>query len=269
VCLLVVASRLADDVPMVVGANRDERRDRPAQSATILRTSDPRILGGRDELAGGTWLAVNEHGVVAGLTNRPTPAGRDPNKRSRGELPLALAEHPDARSSVDDFVRRFRPADFNPCWLLVGDRRALFSLDMTGSEVQVTELAPGLHVLENNPLDADSPKAAHVRRLLAGSLDGIGSVVGGRGVSDESTGEDVASAMRAALAQHSRPESREDLPDDVDAAVLAPCVHTPDYGTRSAAIVIVPSGAERPELWVADGHPCEAPFVDRSDLWEA
>ena len=73
--------------PLVVAANRDERLDRPAHSLCVLREHAPRILGGRDDLAGGTWLAVNEHGVVAGLTNRPSPGGRDPTKRSRGELP--------------------------------------------------------------------------------------------------------------------------------------------------------------------------------------
>ena len=34
----------------------------------------------------------NQHGVVAGLTNRPAPGGRDLSKRSRGELPLMAAE---------------------------------------------------------------------------------------------------------------------------------------------------------------------------------
>ena len=65
---------------------------------TVLAESDPRILGGRDEKAGGTWLAVNEHGVVAGLTNRPAPDGADPARRSRGEIPLALAAHLQRRS---------------------------------------------------------------------------------------------------------------------------------------------------------------------------
>ena len=79
--------------PLLVGANRDEHLDRPAVAMTVLRESDPRILGGRDELAGGTWLAVNAHGLVAGLTNRPLPGGPDKSKRSRGELPLVLAAH--------------------------------------------------------------------------------------------------------------------------------------------------------------------------------
>src|SRR5580700_3122857 len=100
-CLLVVVSRLDPGAPLVVGANRDEQLARPAVAMTVLRAAHPRILGGRDEEAGGTWLAVNEHGVVAGLTNRPSPDGRDPAKRSRGELPLAFAAYQDAAQAVE------------------------------------------------------------------------------------------------------------------------------------------------------------------------
>ena len=63
-CLLVVASRVVAEEPLIVGANRDEILERPATSVTVLDEGPPRILGGRDELSGGTWLAVNEHGAV-------------------------------------------------------------------------------------------------------------------------------------------------------------------------------------------------------------
>jgi uncharacterized protein with NRDE domain len=74
-CLLIMAWQTDDRAPLVVGANRDERLDRPATAMTVLRSEHPRILGGRDEVAEGTWLAVNEYGVVAGLTNRPAREG--------------------------------------------------------------------------------------------------------------------------------------------------------------------------------------------------
>ena len=86
-CLLIALSGVVPGAPLIVAANRDEFYRRPAVTMTTLRDADPRVLGGRDELAGGTWLAVNEHGVVAGLTNQPAPGGRDLTKRSRGELP--------------------------------------------------------------------------------------------------------------------------------------------------------------------------------------
>src|SRR4051794_26961936 len=131
-CLLIVMSRTRTDYPLIFGANRDERFDRAATPMTVLRQRDPMIVGGRDDLAGGTWLAVNEHGVVAALTNRPMVGGkRDPSKRSRGELPVALTSYPSAKEAVEAFVLEFRPSDFNPSWLLVGDRHHLFAVDMS------------------------------------------------------------------------------------------------------------------------------------------
>ena len=104
-CLLVVASQVVAEEPLIVGANRDEVLDRPSTSVTVLDEGPPRILGGRDELSGGTWLAVNEHGVCAGLTNQPLGDAKDPSKRSRGELPLALARHATASEAVEALLR--------------------------------------------------------------------------------------------------------------------------------------------------------------------
>src|SRR5690242_15009052 len=151
-----------------MAANRDELYARPAIPMTTLRDHGPRVLGGRDELAGGTWLAVNEHGVVAGLTNKPSPSGRDATKRSRGEIPLAFAAYPSAAEAVERVCAELDPAAYNPCWLLVGDRERLFSVSVDhGHHADVEELPPGVHVLENASLRSGSEKAARVARLVA------------------------------------------------------------------------------------------------------
>jgi uncharacterized protein with NRDE domain len=272
-CLLVMVSRVDPDSPLVVGANRDERLDRKASAMTVLRDAAPRILGGRDEEAGGTWLAVNEHGVVAGLTNRPSPSGRrDPTRRTRGELPLALAGHRDATSAVEDFVTRFAPADYNPAWLLVGDRDSLFALDMTAGDRPVaTALGPGVWILENNPLGSPSPKVDQVRALLGD----VGTMRGGA----------LVERLRSVLTDHRVPDTGEPAtsrshgskrsdgsgePNTRPAETLAACVHTDSYGTRSSTVVCVPvADSERPRILVADGHPCTAPFSQASHLWDA
>ena len=116
-------------MPLIVAANRDEWLERPASPMEVLRRRNPRVLGGRDLLAGGTWMAVNRRGVVAALTNRPTAGGRDSAKRSRGALPLLLAQRGTAAEGAAALVQSVDPAEFNPCWILVGDRDSLFYLE--------------------------------------------------------------------------------------------------------------------------------------------
>jgi uncharacterized protein with NRDE domain len=260
VCLLVFAWQVGMDYPLMVAANRDERLDRPSETIGVLQERDPRVLGGRDLLAGGTWLAVNEDGVVAGLTNRPSPGGRDPTKRSRGELPLMITGRPTAEEGVAELVRRVEPDRYNPAWLLVADRRSLFSVELgDGDSPVVVLLAPGIHVLENVALTEPSPKVDRISALLSDS--------------DES-GRDLWDALPSVLADHVIPVSVDGRWGDEEAAArpsatLVACVHTEGYGTRSAALVRVPrEPATRPEVWVADGPPCTTPFVDAGPLWD-
>jgi uncharacterized protein with NRDE domain len=265
VCLLLALLRSVPDAPLIVAANRDERLARPAVTMTVLRDAGPRILGGRDELAGGTWLAVNEDGVVAGLTNQPAAGGRDATKRSRGELPLAFTAYRSADEAVAKVTAALDPREYNPCWLLVGDRERLFSVGLVGApRPQVRELPPGLHVLENVPLGAPSAKAAQVARQVTAELAARPSYPGGPAAPDA-----AADALAVVLRDHepaagpagTLPDGRPRPPQ-----LSAACVHTPDYGTRSALIVTVPAAA-LPRLQVADGRPCEVPFQDASGLW--
>lgn len=245
-CLLVVLSRAHPDGPLVVGANRDELLARPATAMEVLVPSGPRVLGGRDLRAGGTWMAVNEHGVVAALTNRPTPDGPPPGRRSRGELPLALARYATADEAAAAFVRAFHPADYGPCWLLVGDRRSLHYLDMTDpAAARVEALPPGLHVLENRPLGTPSPKVAWVRAALHDA--------------DRLRGPAILARLAAVLASHEVPPGAD---ADRPAAIQAACVHAGRYGTRSSEVVVVPADpAAPPAIHVADGPPCTAAFA--------
>jgi len=256
VCLLIALSRVVAGEPLIVAANRDELYQRPAVPITVLRDGPPRILGGRDEQAGGTWLAVNEHGLVAGLTNQPS-AGRDPTRRSRGELPVAFAAYPDAATAVAQVCARLDPADYNPCWLLVGDRRRLYSIGVTGGrQPEVEELPPGGYVLENAPLRRDSAK----QRYIAGQLTPAQAGPAAR----------AQAALAAILADHqpaAGPRAAGAGSPARPAEVSAACVHTARYGTRSAMIVSV-GMTGRPRVRVADGPPCTAPLLDETDRWD-
>jgi uncharacterized protein with NRDE domain len=249
-CLLVMAWRVVPEAPLIVGANRDELVDRPSTPVTVLAGAagaGPRILGGRDDQAGGTWLAVNEHGVCAGLTNQPLGDDKDPTKRSRGALPLALARHATASDAADAFVGEYDPGEYNGCFLLVGDRTTLWFVDFTGpGAAEATALRPGVHVLENRNLRDPSAKADLVRATLG----------------EPSTVDEFDAALRAVLSDHRIPEGDE-RPN------AGSCVHLDTFGTRSSCLVRVgPAGTGPPRLWVAPGPPCTTPYDDVSSLWD-
>jgi uncharacterized protein with NRDE domain len=260
VCLLIAMFGMVPDAPLIMAANRDERLDRPAVPITVLRDSQPRILGGRDELAGGTWLAVNEHGVVAGLTNQPSFAGRDPAKRSRGELPLAFATWTTAAEAMRAVSAALDPASYNPCWMLVGDRETLFFIGIAGSgKPDVEQLGPGLYVLENAALRARSAKAEFVTELVNEALP----------AQLDAGGAGLVAALESVLRDH-RPAISKPLADSAGRVrppeLSAACVHAEGYGTRSAMTVSVPvSGL--PSVRVADGRPCEHDLRDVTGLW--
>jgi uncharacterized protein with NRDE domain len=83
-CVLALMVGRDPAVPLVVAANRDEFRDRPASPPVEI---EPGIVAGRDLRAGGTWLGVNRHGLFVAVTNRRVPA-RTEACVSRGLLAL-------------------------------------------------------------------------------------------------------------------------------------------------------------------------------------
>lgn len=247
-CLLILCSRVIDGFPLVVAANRDERFNRPAAAIEFLQTGDPAILGGRDLLAGGTWLAVSDHGVVAGLTNRRSPTGRDPARRSRGELPMLLAGEPSIPSGLAALDGTVRASDYNPAWMLVGDRTSVGYASLDGSVEVTTELlGEGIHVLENQALGAPSGKVVRARELLGDPSHLMPDALIARFVtvlSDHDTG-----------------------PIDSELQHRPCCVHGEEYGTRSSMIVLVPIEDRPITVLVADGRPCTTPFTDETWRW--
>ncbi len=244
--------------PLIVAANRDERYARPSVVLTVLREHGPRVLGGRDQMAGGSWLAVNEHGVVAALTNQRLETPPDPAKRTRGDIPLAFTGYPTAAQAVREVCASLEPRQYNPCWLLVGDSRELYSVDITGGDrPAVTRLEPGMHVLENVPLGSESAKAAQIAaRVIAERA------ARANGDSGEAAARAASGALATVLSQHDEAPGAPGRPDRSPA-----CVHTADVGTRSTTIVTVPP-AGPPILRVSDGPPCQAPLLEAAGLWE-
>ena len=150
-CTVVVSLLPEAPVPLLLLGVRDEFTGRPWQPPARhwSATEWAPLIGGLDEQAGGTWLAVHPEQSRVGciLNGRGTFAPPD-RRRSRGELPLrAAAEGQQALKELHQAPETL--ARYDPFYLVCADLGAVLLLGWDGVSADLTELEPATHVLTN------------------------------------------------------------------------------------------------------------------------
>jgi uncharacterized protein with NRDE domain len=132
-CTVVLLRRPGHDWPLIIAANRDEMADRPSAAPSRHWPDRDNVTAGLDKLAGGTWIGVNDDGVVAAALNRVGGLGPHPEFRSRGELPLEALDHAEAKVAAEA-LSNLEPGAYRPFNLIVADAFDAFWLRGTGQD---------------------------------------------------------------------------------------------------------------------------------------
>jgi len=274
-CLLVLAWKHHPRYRLILAGNRDEFHDRPAAPLNWWQ-DDPRILGGRDLKANGTWLGVARSGRFGVVTNYRDLQAPVENAPSRGQLiPRFLTGATSPKEFLDD-LRGAAPrySGFN---LLVGGTRALYYYSNRGPNPRA--LAPGVYGLSNHLLDTPWPKLARTRERFNALLsqqeiapEDLFTMLGDR---EQASGPDLPSTG---------------LPEDWERVVSAPFIVNERYGTRCSSVLLVErtgrtilqerrfdaagiqsgnsrfefTSAEVPEVWFEAEDPDETVATDTS-----
>lgn len=220
-CLIVLAWKARADLPLVVAANRDEWRDRPAAPAHWW-PDHPALFAGRDLKAGGTWMGVTRQGRFAAVTNFRDPAERRSTARSRGEL---VTDFLLGGETAAAFLSRLAPraGEYNGFNLILGDGGSLWYYGSREAEARAIE--PGVHGLSNHLLDEPWPKVVRGIAAMRSALED----------------PDPTPRLFAALAD------REGAPDESlpktgvgiewERRLAPPLITGADYGTRASTVV--------------------------------
>ena len=163
-CLLAFDWQPRTLTPLRLIGNRDEFHARPTQP--LHHWQDAPITGGRDLLAGGSWLAINQHtGRVAALTNVRDPRLITPQGApSRGELVRQALTCPNPEDWLEQLQHEAkRYAGFN---LLVATPCALWHLHRGRQKIALSRVSEGIHVLSNADLDTSWPKALNLEAAM-------------------------------------------------------------------------------------------------------
>jgi uncharacterized protein with NRDE domain len=230
-------SRVVEDAPLIVGANREELHSRGGEPPQVL-AGPGTAVGGRDPVAGGTWLGINARGLVVAVTNRPRsqpPA----EPRSRGLLARDLLGCPTAKIAVDAAARELDRGQYAGCNLVCADVEDAIAIHAS-DWLRIRPLPPGIHVLTNHDVnDASDRRLGHAawwlhQRTYACAADCV-----------------------AALKELCGQTGNGDPPI---------CIRKEDRGTVSSSIVVLRRPLERSIYLHAQGPPDRTPYEDFSEL---
>ncbi|OHB80019.1 MAG: hypothetical protein A2V98_04130 [Planctomycetes bacterium RBG_16_64_12] len=238
-CVLAIQYKSAKDAPILVAHNREEQLDRPTQAPRI-QSGRPRVVCGIDRKAGGTWLGVNQHGLLVAVANRrKTVVPAEP--RSRGVLCRELLNCRTAKEAVDRAVRQLKSGCYAGANYLCADAHS-GAVVYGGSQVKVVELTPGLHLLTNGNLDDPNDRRQEfAQRLL--TLQRLDSAVAFLAVASRTFSRKADSSGRRGL-----------------------IVSGNEFGTVSSTLVALVKKPQNAVYQYAPGPPCDHAYDDFSAL---
>jgi len=245
-CTVVILRRPGHDWPLLFAANRDEMAARPWLPPGRHWPDRPRVVAGRDSLAGGTWLGLSDLGLIAGVLNRPGSLGPAPGLRSRGELPLEALEHATARDAAEALVH-VEPTSYRTFNLVVADAAVAFWVrsgdDGSAHGVAATPVPDGLSMITAHDMNDDA--SARIRRYRP--------LFEAAAVPDPERGD--WSAWQALLASRLTDAGPEGAMTIVTAG---------GFGTISSSLLALPRRGRddvKPRFLFAAGRPDRAPFT--------
>lgn len=220
-CLILIASQVSKQWPLVVLGNRDEFYSRPTAPLAVWE-EDPGVMAGKDLQSGGTWMGVHRNGRWAAVTNFREPDSSPGAAKSRGWL---VRDFLLGNWFARDYLEKIadEAEEYAGFHLLAGDRQGLwhFSNRQTG----LSELPPGFYGVSNGRFNADWPKARNGKQRLADLL--------------EAADWQVVDAFQLMADESRAPDAQlpaTGVPLEWERALSAIFIVTPVYGTRSTSI---------------------------------
>ncbi|MBN2333262.1 MAG: NRDE family protein [Deltaproteobacteria bacterium] len=245
-CTILLAYRVDEEWPIIIGNNRDEALSRTALPPRVFSNgSRQRWIAPLDLESGGSWWACNQAGLVICLTNRWIDKPADETKISRGHLVRDLIQ----AASLDEVRKLLSTINlqaYNPFNLLVMGSQGAFLYTNFPRPYEIG-LAAGFHFVGNGVLEEDKAIKSRMARGTFAHLcrDPVNA---------ETMMAVFRQTLRTALPQEHIPPQGFNVSLD-------------EYGTTSSTILAV-SGDSPPrlQLYFSPDNPLRRSYDDYSGL---
>ena len=235
-CLVAFAFGVSKDYPLIFATNRDELHARPTSRAKWWEDHE-HILGGRDLLAGGTWLAIDQIGRLAAVTN--IPSNQDAIfEKSRGHL---VRDYLIGQSPIDQFISTLDDCGgYAPYNLLLFNG---FNMHYSSNKAPEKLLPPGTYAISNAPMGTRWPKIHYAESIIRSAL------------TSATPEKDLFEML-----ENQNPQSLEENSLDYDDRQSRTFINNKLFGTRSSTVIVISGAGEVnfiERLYDSDGRRLE------------
>lgn len=159
-CLAFIALDQHPEYPLIIASNRDEFYARPSEAMHWWQPEN--LLAGKDQQAGGTWLALNKQANFAMVTNyreQPTVVG----ETSRGSLAIDFLS---SQQTAEHFIATLKPERYSGFNLVLGNLVEKKLFHFSNRKPVLTAIEPGYHGLSNALLNTPWPKVESGKAMM-------------------------------------------------------------------------------------------------------
>ena len=159
-CTSIILFRKSHIWPVIIGSNRDENLNRLSKfPGRHWLKQYPHIVAGKDEEKKGSWIGINDYGLVAIIHNRKLDGKVINNNYSRGQIILEILNN----SSIEDALKyisvfnRFKYNNFN---LLIANYNKCYLIkhDINNKNLIIQQIDEGLSIITDKDLNDKNDK---------------------------------------------------------------------------------------------------------------
>lgn len=154
-CTSIILFRKEHHWPVIIGSNRDENLSRKSSfPEKHWKIHHPTITGGFDSEKGGSWIAVNDSGLVAIIHNRKLDVKNNFKKISRGKIILDILNYDNIQESLES-LQNLKTKYYEGFNILLCDKSNCYlgKHSSVEKEININEIREGISILTDNDLN--------------------------------------------------------------------------------------------------------------------
>ena len=169
-CTSIILYRKSHLWPVIIGTNRDENLDRKSKfPGRHWIKKYPHVVAGKDEEKNGSWIGINDYGLVAIIHNRKLDNNVTNNGFSRGHIVLEVLNYSTLDGALK-YISNFDRFNYNNFNLLIANNKECHWIkhDINNKNLITKQLEEGLSIMTHKDLnDKNDKKISFYYRLFS------------------------------------------------------------------------------------------------------